>query len=434
MAIMQEDLPLHNACKSNDIETIRYLLSQNLNIFETNYEGQTPLHIAAMVGNIEIIKLLVSAGALVNAKDNFKSTPLHQAVCCNQIGAVKLLILENRKSINLKQHLGNTPLHIAAMNGYNELVKLLISCQADIDPENLSGDTPLGLAALAGNEDTSKMLIDHGSDPNYVCADNGIGPLYIAIDTVETAVVKVLLESGADPNQKYRFGNTPLHLAAKNGSEDILNLLIAAGADVNAKNDEKKTPLNLAMENYHKKVCTLLLDAGATMENISLYQKVKNYLSKKFLRNGIGEYKIIKLGRGALKYAILLMLLFNFIISSYLIIGYVLPPSGNASIGNEPNQRTLCAVNNAAKAGLKSSNEFYLQSGSMVPDLMHKVCERKVQRLQQKIGEIHEENKVLIKNQKDEKIFNLVSYIVITSIVGVFSLAIGKIVKSANLF
>ena len=59
-------------------------------------------------------------------------------------------------------------------------------------------------------------------------------------------IVKLLLEYGADPNQKDVVGNTPLHLAACIDKIDIITLLLKAGTDINSSDNCGRTPLNIA--------------------------------------------------------------------------------------------------------------------------------------------------------------------------------------------
>ena len=57
------------------------------------------------------------------------------------------------------------------------------------------------------------------------------------------AVVRLLLEAGADKEAKNNGGWTPLIIAAMNGHEAIVRLLLEAGADKEAKNKDGWTPL-----------------------------------------------------------------------------------------------------------------------------------------------------------------------------------------------
>ena len=49
----------------------------------------------------------------------------------------------------------------------------------------------------------------------------------------DDAMVRILLEHGANPNVADQHGNTPVFLAASNGDHAILRLLVSRGANVN---------------------------------------------------------------------------------------------------------------------------------------------------------------------------------------------------------
>jgi len=55
-------------------------------------------------------------------------------------------------------------LHIAAYNGCNEIIELLIENGADINARNKRGETPLMYAIENGKVQTAKIFIDKGAD------------------------------------------------------------------------------------------------------------------------------------------------------------------------------------------------------------------------------------------------------------------------------
>ena len=61
------------------------------------------------------------------------------------------------------------------------------------------------------------------------------------------AVVKLLLEKGAELETKYNNGRTPLSWAARNGHEAVVKLLLEKGAELETKDDRYgRTPLSWA--------------------------------------------------------------------------------------------------------------------------------------------------------------------------------------------
>ena len=79
----------------------------------------------------------------------------------------------------------------------------------------------------------------------------------------QKAVVKVLLEKGADLEAKDDTGQTPLSMASEKGHKDVVQLLLATGqVDVDSKDKNGQTPLSMAAESGYESVVQLLLESG----------------------------------------------------------------------------------------------------------------------------------------------------------------------------
>jgi ankyrin repeat protein len=98
---------------------------------------------------------------------------------------------------------------------------------ADFYPPTLYWAASLGDLALV------KSLVNHGADVN---ARGGKfeSPLGAAAYHCHSGIVEYLLQQGADPNLPSREFGSVLQIAALAGSVKVVKLLIDAGADVNA--------------------------------------------------------------------------------------------------------------------------------------------------------------------------------------------------------
>lgn len=59
MTTVDEDLALHNAINCKNIQVIRELITQGVNVNKKDPDGHTPLHLAAWNGMFDILKLFL---------------------------------------------------------------------------------------------------------------------------------------------------------------------------------------------------------------------------------------------------------------------------------------------------------------------------------------------------------------------------------------
>lgn len=91
-------------------------------------------------------------------------------------------------------------------------------------------------------------------------------PIIVAIKDNSFEIVKELIESGININEKYKLGITPLMVAAEFNSFEVAKLLIANGADVNAKDEQGDSPIAFAAMYQSYEVAELLCNSGAKLD------------------------------------------------------------------------------------------------------------------------------------------------------------------------
>ncbi len=121
------------------------------------------------------------------------------------------------------------------------------------------GFQPLGLAAFFSHPNVARLLVNFGADVNTP-SDNAqkVTPLHSAVAAQDTAIARLLLEQGAEPNARQAGGFTPLHAAAENGQLDMIRLLLSYHADPALASEDGKTPLDLARERGYAQAAELL--------------------------------------------------------------------------------------------------------------------------------------------------------------------------------
>ena len=329
------ETPLHLCARTGKPEAVRALLAGGARVDTIeNWRGQTPLMWAAAEGHVDTMKVLVEAGADVNARSSIVvwerqrteeprdkwlppggMTPLLFAARDGKVASVKAL-LDAGADINLVDPDQHTPLILALSNGQFDVAGVLIERGADVNMQDKVGQTAL-YAAVDGHtvpasnrpapretDDTLSSLdviktllakgarvdaalraqlpyrtkLDRGGDG---VLGSGTTPLIRAAKAADVAVIRLLLEKGADAKAATRNGVTAVMMAANVNAreEDMtgrsktqkdaiesIRLLLAAGATANsAETQQGRTPLHGAAMWGMTDVVRFLKDQGADL-------------------------------------------------------------------------------------------------------------------------------------------------------------------------
>jgi ankyrin repeat protein len=114
--------------------------------------------------------------------------------------ATELLQSRGRGILDAKDDDGNTALIIAASREDEQWTAWLLNKGADPNVAGKGGDTPLIAAARVGFESGAGWLIGKGAK---VDGSNRMGetPLIVAVQQRQNALIRLLLEAGADPDK-----------------------------------------------------------------------------------------------------------------------------------------------------------------------------------------------------------------------------------------
>ena len=203
---------LYMAARSGATKIVEYLLSTFapvININNPNLGDRTPLYIAAFYGYIKIVELLLN----------------HEKMTISGINK------QDRKGFN--------SLFVAAQHGHIEIVELLIKHGADVNISNDQSNTPLWIASLRGYSEVVKCLIESNKVIYYNrCGTQTASSLYVAAQNNHWKCVELLLKSGKCDINLDHNGATPLWKAALEGSIQTLKLLVENGANVEQSDNQ----------------------------------------------------------------------------------------------------------------------------------------------------------------------------------------------------
>jgi uncharacterized protein len=305
MTAASTDTRVADAAMKGDVDAVRLLIKQAVDVNAAQGDGMTALHWAALKGNADLAKTLLYAGANVRAT--------------TRLG-------------------GYTPVFMAAKSGYASVLAVILDAGADAKAPALDGLTPLMMAATSGDAASVKVLIDHGADLNAQETENGQTAMSFAAAFNRPDAIRVLLQNGADINVRSKVqmppappqrglaqfgqqgqaaappapaqgrggngqgaaqrggaaaaqggqaaqqqaqmngadatgrgggnphgGLTPLMYAARQGSFDAAKFLVESGARLDEVNGDRSTALLLGIINGHFDIGKLLVDSGANV-------------------------------------------------------------------------------------------------------------------------------------------------------------------------
>jgi ankyrin repeat protein len=239
--------------------------------------GLTPLIFAAREGDLESTKYLLDGGADIDQTSQYGWTPLLSATN-NRHYQLATYLIERSADVNLANKGGWTPLYLATDNRNIEggdypvakpdadqlaFLRLLLERGADANArakDNTltrtiftmqwfyeNGATPFVRAAQSSDVALMKLLLEHGADP-FIATENGDTALTAAagIGWVEGVTyerspqdnleaVRMLLDLGLDPNRANTEGRTALMGAALKGRSDVVQLLVDRGAKLETR-------------------------------------------------------------------------------------------------------------------------------------------------------------------------------------------------------
>jgi ankyrin repeat protein len=265
--------PLLYATRAGHLELARLLLEHGANLELADGNGITPLISAILNASIfrvsrdgrtdhlAIANLLLDAGANVNAMDWYGETALWGTVDLRnlELGPAEKSTGVREEALALIERLleaGADP--NARTKEFPHERRYLVVAVGSVAWVDLAGQTPFLRAAAAGDLAVMRLLLERGADPS-IATNSGttalmvaagvnwaVGETYTEGPSALLEAVKLTHELGNDVNAVNSMGIAAIHGAANRGANDVIEYLAANGARLDVADKQGRTPLDWA--------------------------------------------------------------------------------------------------------------------------------------------------------------------------------------------
>ena len=235
-------VPLIDAVRTQNVQAVRALLAQKVDLDAAEADGFTALHWAAQRNDPQMVDVLLGAGANPRSSTRYNITPLYLAAS-NGSAAIMERLLQAGADPNATAMEGQTMLMTAARSGQADAVRLLLRRGAPVDAkEPYRGQTALMWAAAEGNTAAADVLVEAGADL-ALKSTGGLTPLLFAVRNAHIDTAVTLLKRGANVNDAAPDGSSALSMATVNAFFELASVLLDHGANPNLP-DPRASPLH----------------------------------------------------------------------------------------------------------------------------------------------------------------------------------------------
>ncbi len=353
--------PLMLASANGDDAFVSLLLKAGADPNKTSLEGEAPIMLAARTGKLDCIESLLGQGADPNATESWEGQTALMWAAAEGHATVARRLLEAGADAGSRSKAGLSAFDYAARQGKINVVRSFLQAKSDSDIDPLQLDDALYLAVRNAHYELAAQLLESGADPNAfkkgynalhaitwirrpgqgtnrpappgsgnlksldfvrLLVEKGIDidarmtesragvrtamdfegatAFLLAARTADTAMMRLLLELGADPRIPNTSGTTPLLAAAGVGvqsptedpgsPEDVykaVTIALEAGCDVNEVNRKGESVMHGAAYKFAASTIPLLAAHGANMD----VWNTKNKLGWTPLRIALGVHR-----------------------------------------------------------------------------------------------------------------------------------------------
>lgn len=191
---------------------------------------------------------------------------IHDAAGNGNLNSVTKILEQDPTLVNQDDQYEWRPIFHAGLRRRYDVVKYLIDCGADLAAHD--GYVIHYAGQVRDNKEIISLLVAYGALDAHTKPSNEIARQFIYAVFLGNAerINAMLRDKSALVEERYARGDTALHHACRNGDLAIVKALVNSGADVNATTDNNHFPLYCAAGHGHVETTQYLVEKGADLQ------------------------------------------------------------------------------------------------------------------------------------------------------------------------
>lgn len=312
-AQMSSEVDIFKSAATGDLVSLKYLIKKGTLINATNQDGLSPLHLSVLYGHRDVAVLLIEQGASLQQKDKLGNTALHMAAFLGRWVIVEELLdagsdprIRNKDGFNtddlvalnwnpnLERYYGYLEQIFGFELNYEEIRQVRPLIRATISRYMNESDRSYESDPASFFVTTTAQLLGKTLAPSN---SNDTIPGFSPPSLAQAAMTGNFLSSSLARVIPTRKTGTPptvsLSQAARTGNIAAVEQHIEAGSDLNVENEfDGCTPVILAAACGHTDVVRKLVEAGADLTKTNNQQHTALHAASFFCRIEIVEFLI----------------------------------------------------------------------------------------------------------------------------------------------
>lgn len=199
------------------------------------------LHKAVLSSDLDLVKKLTSQSVNLESKDKKGETALFYAVDQNKINIAKFLI-QNKADVNIWNANGKPLVHSAIANNQSDLIQLMITYGLDVKSTKQGTSFLILTCNLQPNNlKLIQLFINHGANINATDKYQYTALMHLATkDNPNLDNIRYLIKNGGNVNAKDRSGKSILRILIEQRTLnlELVKTLVLNGADINTKDND----------------------------------------------------------------------------------------------------------------------------------------------------------------------------------------------------